>query len=123
MRRFIIGGCLIGMGLWCVCGGNDADFELIVINTLQSSESIRVDLGGDTRFLQIGDVTVFRSVSQGQHILSIEGTTCAGTVRDTLTVQEDITVRYNVSRNTDTGDCEVQSTVSRTRALSPINAP
>lgn len=101
------------------CSGEES-FELTVVNTLQSSDIIRVDLAGDTRQLNIGDFTVFRSVSLGKNILSVEGLSCAGTIRDTLDVTADSTVRYLVSRNSNTGECESFSTFTVPRSVNPV---
>lgn len=120
--RFLRLKCLlVGITvIWIACEGN-SKFELKVINTLQSSEFIRVDLGGEVRALNIGDITFFRSVTSGRHILSIEGTTCAGTIRDTLTVNGDTTVRYLVTRDPASGECLVQAVVTATKIVSPVS--
>ncbi|SVC58165.1 uncharacterized protein METZ01_LOCUS311019, partial [marine metagenome] len=76
---------------------------MTVVNTLQSSETIRVDLGGDVRLLNIGDIVLFRSVTQGQHVLSIESTTCVGTTLDTIFVDGNATLRYLATRNLTSG--------------------
>ena len=98
---------LIGYG----CGGS-ANYDLVVFNTTLSTEPIHVDLGGDSRSLNLGDGTLFRSVSKGTHVLSIDGLTCAGTVRDTVEIIGDTTIRYTVTSNDSTGDCEVAALVT-----------
>ena len=90
------------------CGGEES-FLLTVFNTLDSTESIRVDLAGDTRQLGVGGYTEFRSISPGTHILSVDSATCAGVVRDTLEVMADTNVRYRVERDANTGACEIVS--------------
>lgn len=102
---------LVGYG----CGGT-ANYDLVVFNTTLSTDPIHVDLGGDSRSLNLGDGTLFRSVSKGTHVLSIEGLTCAGTIRDTIQVTGDTTVRYTVTTNDSTGDCEVSALVTRPKA-------
>lgn len=111
VKAFVIpalGLFLVGYG----CGGS-ANFDLVVFNTTFSTEPIQVDLGGDSRSLNLGDGTLFRSVSRGPHILSIDGLTCAGTVRDTVEITGDTTIRYTVTSNDSTGDCEIAALVTR----------
>ena len=111
--------CGILVSIQMACGG-EGSIELTVVNTLQSADIIRIDLAGDTRQLNIGDFTVFRSVSLGTNILSVEGLSCAGTIRDTLNVTADSTVRYLVSRNSNTGECESLSTLTMPRPVNPV---
>ena len=111
--------CGILVSIQMACGG-EGSFELTVVNTLQSADIIRIDLAGDTRQLNIGDFTVFRSVSLGTNILSVEGLSCAGTIRDTLNVTADSTVRYLVSRNSNTGECLSLSTFTMPRPVNPV---
>ena len=107
-----------------VCGSGFNEFDMTVINAIQSTDAVRVDLGGDVRGLNLGDGTVFRSVKKGQHILSIEGATCAGVTRDTLSVNGDVTVRLIVTHDSVSGVCLVQSSVSLTTLTKPaVTAP
>ena len=53
------------------CRGEDT-FLLTILNSLDSTEQIRVDLAGDTRVLGIGGYTEFRSVSAGPHIICVD---------------------------------------------------
>ena len=100
------------------CGSEDA-FLLTVFNTLGSTETIRVDLAGDTRELPIGRYTEFRSVSPGTHILSVDSATCSGVVRDTLEVTADTVFRYQVERDANTGACEIVSLADVFRSVTP----
>ncbi len=100
------------------CGSEDS-FLLTVFNTLGSTESIRVDLAGDTRELGIGGYTEFRSVSTGTHILSVDSATCSGVVRDTLEVTADTVFRYQVERDANTGACEIVSVAEVFRSVTP----
>ncbi|MBT5874828.1 MAG: hypothetical protein HOH43_15535 [Candidatus Latescibacteria bacterium] len=111
---------LVVLILYAGCGGSSTS-ELTIVNTIQSSESIRVDLGGDIRLLQIGDISQFRSVTQGQHVLLIESTTCVGTTHDTLLVRGDTTVRYFATRDITSGECLVSSSVAPTTKSLPIS--
>jgi hypothetical protein len=114
--------CYIYLIVVCTlaCGGTETS-DLTVVNTLQSSETIRVDLGGDVRLLNIGDIMLYRSVTQGQHVLLIESTTCVGTTLDTLSVNGNTTVRYLATRNLTTGECQVSSTVTPTTKALPLS--
>ncbi len=100
------------------CGGEDT-FLLTVFNTLGSTETIRVDLAGDKRELEIGGYTEFRSVSPGTHILSVDSATCSGVVRDTLEVTADTVFRYQVERDANTGACEIVSLADVFRSVTP----
>ncbi|HCQ02287.1 MAG TPA: hypothetical protein DIT99_17105 [Candidatus Latescibacteria bacterium] len=116
-KKKVFFGILVSIQMAC---GGEGSFELTVVNTLQSADIIRIDLAGDTRQLNIGDFTVFRSVSMGTNILSVEGLSCAGTIRDTLNVTADSTVRYLVSRNSNTGECLSLSTLTMPRPVNPV---
>ncbi len=109
---------LVAALLAASCGGEDT-FLLTVFNTLDSTESIRVDLAGDTRELGIGDYTDFRSVTAGTHILSVDSPTCSGVVRDTLEVTADTVYRYRAERDANTGACEIVSMADVFRSVTP----
>ena len=110
---------VVGLLIATACGGANTS-ELTVVNTIQSSETIRVDLGGEIRLLQIGDISRYRSVTQGQHVILIESTTCVGTTLDTVTVSGNTTVRYFVTRDVTTGECQVNSTVGPSTRYLPL---
>ena len=105
--------------IYSACGGGGS-FELVVVNTLQSGDIIRVDIAGDSRQLNIGDVTIFRSISPGTNIISIEGLGCAGTIRDTLNITADATLRLFVTRNINTGSCEAISNLTVPKSTNPV---
>ena len=100
------------------CGGEDT-FLLTVFNALGSTETIRVDLAGDTRELGIGGYTEFRSVKAGTHILSVDSATCSGVTRDTLEVTADTVYRFRAERDAVTGACEIVSLMDAFRSVSP----
>ena len=100
------------------CGGQDT-FLLTVLNSLDSTETIRVDLAGDTRELGIGGYTEFRSVKAGTHILSVDSATCSGVARDTLEVMADTVYRFRAERDTNTGACEIASMADVFRSGTP----
>ena len=79
-----------------------------------------MDLGGDVRLLNIGEIVLFRSVTQGQHVLSIESTTCVGTTLDTVFVDGNATLRYLATRNLTSGECQVSLTVTPTTKVQPL---
>lgn len=112
MNAFVVSAVVL---LLVGCSGG-AHYDLVVFNTTLSTEPILVDLGGDARSLNLGDGTLFRSVSRGPHVLSIEGLTCAGTVRDTVEITGDTTIRYTVTGNLSRGDCQVVSLVTRPKS-------
>ena len=100
------------------CGGEDT-FLLTVFNALDSTETIRVDLAGDTRELGIGGYTEFRSVKAGTHILSVDSATCSGVARDTLEVTADTVYRFRAERDANTGACEIVSVADVFRSVTP----
>ena len=100
------------------CGGEDT-FLLTVFNALDSTETIRVDLAGDTRELGIGGYTEFRSVKAGAHILSVDSATCSGVARDTLEVTADTVYRFRAGRDANTGACEIVSVADVFRSVTP----
>ena len=107
-----------GAILLASCGG-EKSFLLTVFNSLDSTETIRIDLAGDTRELEIGEYTEFRSVSRGAQILSVDSATCSGVVRDTLEVTGDTVFRYWIERDTNTGGCEFATLIDVFRSVTP----
>lgn len=109
---------LVAVFMAASCGGEDT-FLLTVFNALDSTETIRVDLGGDARELEIGGYTDFRSVKAGTHILSVDSATCSGVVRDTLEVMADTVYRFRAGRDVNTGACEIVSQADVFRSVTP----
>lgn len=103
---------LVVLAVWLACGGPDSKFDLVIVNTLQSAEAIQVDLGGDARSLDLGESTLFTSVSKGDHVFSIQGTLCSGTVRDTVNVLGDTTIRFTVKPDSVDGSCSVRTSIT-----------
>jgi len=100
------------------CGGENS-FLLTVLNSSASTETIRIDLAGDTRELGVGGYTEFRSVAKGAHILSVDSATCSGVVRDTLEVTADTIFRYQIVRDVNTGECEFVAIYDVFRSVTP----
>ncbi len=100
------------------CSGEDT-FLLTVFNAVDSTETIRVDLAGDTRELGIGGYTEFRSVHAGTHILSVDSATCSGVVRDTVEVMADTVYRFQAERDANTGACRIVSRTDVFRSVTP----
>lgn len=117
----LVSAVLVVLAVWFACGGPASKFDLVIVNTLQSAEAIQVDLGGDTRNLNLGESTLFPSVSKGDHVFSIQGTLCSGTVRDTVHIIGDTTIRFTVKPDSIDGACLVQSslTVVTERPVAP----
>ncbi|MDE2824975.1 MAG: hypothetical protein OXI89_01810 [Gemmatimonadota bacterium] len=92
---------------------------LTVYNTLESTETIRVDLAGDARELPVGAYAEFRSVKPGTHILSVESPTCSGVDRNSVEVAGDTILRYRAERNVQTGACEISPQVEAYRSVTP----
>lgn len=113
-----VSALFIAAFLHASCGGGDT-FVLTVYNTLESTETIRVDLAGDTRELPVGAFTEFRSVKAGSQIMSVESPTCAGVFRNTVEVSADTVVRYRAARNAETGACEIGPQVEVFRSVTP----
>ena len=118
-RRTVTAAALLATAfLAASCGGEDT-FLLTAFNALDSTETIRVDLAGDTRELGIGGYTEFRSVKAGTHILSVDSATCSGVARDTLEVMGDTVYRFRAERDANTGACEIVSQADVFRSVTP----
>ncbi|MBM3262711.1 MAG: hypothetical protein FJY97_04705 [candidate division Zixibacteria bacterium] len=112
MKRIFSAAVSLALLAWVACGGPGTRFDVLIVNTLQSAEPIRVDLGGQQETLGLGESALFSSVTQGDRVITVEGTICSGTILDTVRVIGDTTIRFTVKPDSATGACLVQSSVT-----------
>lgn len=110
---------LLGIGLAGLACSDSSAIDLTIRNEPLSTEVIRVDLAGDARQLEVGDITVFQSLARGRHILSFESVSCTGTVFDTLNVNSNATMRVLATQDS-AGVCNFDITVSVVVSGKPV---